>query len=132
MPFLSKVKMMIHSDRVFSFKEIESEDDLVEAMANHTWPLCYSFYHGRLLFLSDGDDEADPEYAVVTIDKTEGHHGIIGREVGRIKPKDTEAGKLRKVIQEMKEGRFSMENPVRVQAEPIWHHSCQHCRLEDE
>lgn len=34
---------MKHPDRVFSFKELESEDDLVEAMTNHHWPICYGF-----------------------------------------------------------------------------------------
>ena len=83
-----KVKIMIHPDRVFSFKELESEDDLVEAMTNHKWPICYGFYYGNLLYLGDGESEDRPEYAVMTIDKTEGHHGVNGREVGRIKPRN--------------------------------------------
>lgn len=123
---------MMHPDRIFSFNEIASEDDLVEAMTNHKWPLCYSFYHGKLLYLSDGESEDDPEYAVVTIDKTEGHHGVIGREVGRIKPKDMDSGNVHKFVSDMTTGRYSMENPVRIEAEPIWHHSCQHCRLDEE
>lgn len=123
---------MIHADRIFSFKEIESEDDLVEAITNHKWPLCYSFYHGNLLYLSDGESENAPEYAVVTVDKTEGHHGVIGREVGRIKPMGMSAEDVHRFIQEMKAGRYNGENPVQVQAEPIWHHSCQYCRLVDE
>lgn len=122
----------MHPDRIFSFNEIASEDDLVEAMTNHKWPLCYSFYHGKLLYLSDGESEDDPEYAVVTIDKTEGHHGVIGREVGRIKPKDMDSGNVHKFVSDMTTGRYSMENPVRIEAEPIWHHSCQHCRLDEE
>ena len=85
------VKTMKHPDRVFSFKEVPSEDDLVEAMTQHQWPLCYGFYHGKLLYLSDGDSESAPEYAVVTVDKTEGHHGVHGREVGRIKPRGMDA-----------------------------------------
>ncbi len=123
---------MNHPDRVFSFKEVPSEDDLVEAMTQHRWPLCYGFYHGKLLYLSDGDSEATPEYAVVTIDKTEGHHGVRGREVGRIKPKGMDGDQVRKFIQEMTQGHYTMENPVRVEAEPMWHHSCQFCRLEEE
>ena len=122
----------MHPDRIFSFNEIESEDDLVEAMTNHKWPLCYSFYHEKLLYLSDGESEDDPEYAVVTIDKTEGHHGVIGREVGRIKPKDMDGVKVHKFVQDMTAGRYSMENSVRIEAEPIWHHSCQYCRLDEE
>jgi hypothetical protein len=123
---------MIHPDRVFSFKEIENEDELVEAMTNHKWPVCYGFYYGKLLYLSDGDSEDSPEYAVMTIDKTEGHHGVIGREVGRIKPRSLEAGQVRKFIQDMTAGRYSMGNSVRIEAEPMWHHSCQYCRLEEE
>jgi hypothetical protein len=104
---------MIHPDRVFSFKELESEDDLVEAMINHKWPVCYGFYFGNLLYLGDADSEDKPEYAVMTVDKTEGHHGVHGREVGRIKPTGS-------------------ENPVQIEAEPIWHHSCNFCRLDEE
>lgn len=78
---------MKHPDRVFSFKELEAEDDLVEAMTNHHWPICYGFYHGNHLFLGDGDSEDDPEYAAATVDKTEGHQGVHGREVGRIRPR---------------------------------------------
>jgi len=124
--------MMIHPDRVFSFKELESEDDLVEAMINHTWPLCYGFYYGNLLYLGDSDSEDDPEYAVMTIDKTEGHHGVHGREVGRIKPKGMSPDEAHKFIQEMNAGSYSSENPVQIVAQPKWHHSCQFCRLEEE
>jgi hypothetical protein len=124
--------MMNHTDRVFSFKELESEDDLVEAMSNHKWPLCYGFYYDKLLYLGDGESEDAPEYAVIAIDKTEGHHGIIGREVGRIAPLGVEAAKVHEFIQEMNAGHYSMENTVRIVAEPKWHHSCQLCRLEEE
>lgn len=123
---------MIHPDRIFSFKEVESEDDLVEAMTNHKWPICYGFYYGKLLFLSDGESEDDPQYAVVTIDKTEGHHGVIGREVGRIRPRQVDAVQLRRFLQDMKAGRYSTENQVLVQVEPMWHHSCQYCRLDED
>ena len=54
----TQVKMVIHPDRVFSFKELESEDDLVEAMTNHKWPLCYGFYYDKLLYLGEGIDYA--------------------------------------------------------------------------
>jgi hypothetical protein len=123
---------MNHPDRIFSFKEIESEDDLVEAMTSHNWPLCYGFYHGKLLYLSDGESEAAPEYAVVTIDKTEGHHGVLGREVGRIRPRDMDAAQVRRFVQEVEAGRYGSENPVRVRAEPMWHHTCQYCKLEED
>lgn len=126
------MKRLNHPTRVFSFKEIDSEDDLVEAMTNHKWPTCYGFYHGLLLYLGDGDSEDAPEYSVVTVDKTEGHHGVIGREVGGIKPLGMPSEQVHKFIQDMNAGRYSMENPIRIEAEPIWHHSCQFCRLEEE
>lgn len=123
---------MNHPDRVFSFKELESEDDLAEAMSNHKWPLCFGFYYGKLLYLGDGDSEDAPKYAVMTIDKTEGHHGIVGREVGRIAPLGMEAAKVHEFIQEMNAGHYSMENTVQIVAEPKWHHSCQLCRLDED
>ncbi|MDD1753414.1 MAG: hypothetical protein LUQ38_10055 [Methanotrichaceae archaeon] len=123
---------MIHPDRVFALKELETEDELVEAMINHTWPLCYSFLFENLLYLSDGNTEDLPEYAVVTIDSTEGHHSVVGREVGRIKPRGLSPERLHEFIQEMNAGHYSSENPVQIQAEPKWHHSCQFCRLEEE
>ncbi|HWQ18280.1 MAG TPA: hypothetical protein VN455_00760 [Methanotrichaceae archaeon] len=125
--------MMIHADRIFSVTKLEKEDDLVEAMTKHTWPLCYSFHYGDLLYLSDGDSEDVPEYAVVTIDKTEGHHGVNGREVGRIKPGGMDAALVRKIVQDLGKKHYATESPVYIQAEPAWHHSCQLCRLgEDE
>jgi hypothetical protein len=123
---------MNHPDRAFSFKEIDSKDDLVEAMFNHKWPLCYSFYHEKLLYLNDGESEDLTEYAVVTIDKTKGRFGIQGREVGRIKTTSMQAADAQKFIQEMNEGKYSIEHPIQVVAEPKWHHSCQLCGLEGE
>lgn len=123
---------MIHKDRVFSFNEIEDEDDLVEAMMKHNWPLCYSFYHGKLLYLNDSENADDPEYSIVTIDKTEGHHGIHGREVGRIRPRSMDAASVHELIRDMSAGHYDSNEPVSAQVEPIWHHSCQLCRLEEE
>lgn len=126
---------MNHPDRAFSFKEIDNKDDLVEAMFNHKWPLCYSFYHEKLLYLNDGESEDLTEYAIVTIDKTEGRFGIYGHEVGRIKPTVTqavEAPKLIQDIQKMSAGHYTCGNPVHIVAEPKWHHNCQLCGLEEE
>ncbi|MDD1758675.1 MAG: hypothetical protein LUQ22_08085 [Methanotrichaceae archaeon] len=123
---------MIHPDRVFSLKELGSEDELVEAMINHTWPLCYSFFFENLLYLSDGNTEDAPEYSVVTIDSTGGHHSVAGREVGRIKPRGLSPEQVHEFIQEMNAGHYTSENPVQIQAEPKWHHSCKSCRLEEE
>lgn len=123
---------MNHPDRAFSFQEIKSKDDLLTAMLNCKWPLCYSFYHGKLLYLSDGESEDFPEYAIVTIDKTEGRFGICGREVGRIKPVGMQASEVPELIQEMNAGHYTDGNPVQVVAEPKWHHSCQLCSLDEE
>jgi hypothetical protein len=124
--------MMNHPDRMFSFQEIESEGDLVEAMFNHKWPLCYSFYHGKLLYLNDGESEEMPEYAVVTIDKTEGRFGVLGREVGRIKPKSMTAEEVPKYIRDLNAYSSTENSTVRLTAEPKWHHHCQLCGLEEE
>lgn len=123
---------MNHPDRIFSFKELGTKDELVEALTKHTWPICYSFFYSKLLYLSDGDAEDAPEYAVVTIDSTGGHHGVSGREVGRIRPRELSGEQVHTFIQEMIEGHYTSENPVQIQAEPMWHHSCKFCRLEEE
>lgn len=123
---------MIHPDRLFSFKELEKEDDLIEAMINHKWPICYGFYYAGLLYLGDGESEDDPEYAVMTVEKTEGHHGVHGHEVGRIKPQGMSAEQVRQFIGDMMSGRYQSNDPAYIQAEPIWHHSCTFCRLQDE
>jgi len=123
---------MIHPDRVFSFKELDREEDLIEAMTKHKWPICYGFYYGNLLYLGDGESEDHPEYAVMTVDRTEGHHGVHGREVGRIKPMGMPAEEVRKFVSDMTAGHYQSETAVYIQAEPIWHHSCSFCRLEDE
>jgi hypothetical protein len=122
---------MIHPDRVFALKELGTEDELVEAMINHTWPICYSFLFQKLLYLSDGESEDAPEYAVVTIDSRVGHHGIAGREVGRIKPRGSSSEQVHEFIQEMNAGHYAGEDPIQIQAEPKWHHSCRFCRLEE-
>ncbi len=123
---------MNHPDRIFSFKELKSEDELIEAMVNHKWPKCYGFNYGNLLYLGDGDSEDRPEYAVITIDKTEGHHGVHGREVGRIEPLGMPAEEVRKFIKDMEAGRYKSEGAVFAEVEPIWHHSCQFCRLQED
>ena len=123
---------MIHTDRIFSFQELGSEEELVEAMTNHIWPVCYSFFYGKLLYLSDGDSEEATEYAVVTIDSTEGHHGVTGREVGRIKPRGLSNEKVHEFIQNMSQGHYAGEIPVQAQVEPKWHHSCKFCQIEED
>jgi hypothetical protein len=124
--------MMNHPDRAFSFTKIDSKNDLTKAMFNLKWPLCCGFYHEKLLYLSDGESEDMPEYAVVAIDKTEGRFGIHGREVGRIKPAAMQAVEVPKLIQGINARNYNNSgNPVMVVAEPKWHHSCQLCQLND-
>ncbi|HOT07276.1 MAG TPA: hypothetical protein PLI05_01875 [Methanotrichaceae archaeon] len=123
---------MIHTDRVYSSKELDSEDELVQAVTKHTWPLCYSFYHDGLLYLNDTDSESDPEYVVMIFDRAEGHHDVIGREVGRFRPRDMDEAAVRKYVADMEAGRWETELPLRVVAEPVWHHSCACCRLIEE
>ena len=124
--------MMNHPDRTFSFQEIESEGDLVEAMFYHKWPLCYSFYHGKLLYLNDGESEEMPEYAVVTIDKTEGRFCVLGHEVGRISPKSMSVDNATKYIRGLNTYSSSENSSIEFMAEPKWHHHCQLCGLEAE
>jgi hypothetical protein len=123
---------MNHPERAFSFAEIEKRDDLVEAMFNHRWPLCYSFYHNKLLYLNDGESEDLPEYAVVTIDETEGRFGIQGHEVGRIKPTSMAVTDVLKFIQKLNASNYARESPVQLVAGPKWHHRCQLCDLDEE
>jgi len=129
---LKKVKMMNHPNRAFSFQEIDSEDDLVDAMFNHKWPLCYSFYHGKLLYLNDGESEDLPEYSVVTIDRTKGRFGVSGREVARIRPASMNATDVPRLIQKLSSGCISGDSPVDLVAEPKWHHRCQLCGLDED
>ena len=120
---------MNHPDREFSFAKIKDKVDLIAAMFNHKWPLCYGFYHDKLLYLSDGESEDTPEYSVMTIDKTEGRFSIYGREVGRVKPAVMQAAEVARGIQDIN---YTGGISVRVTAEPKWHHSCRLCRLEEE
>ena len=123
---------MNHSDRSFSFKEIGREDDLVKAMTEHKWPLCYSFLFGKLLYINDGNSEDEPEYVAVAIENTGGHHVVYGREVGRIKPRELSAGKVRSFVRQMNSGKYTCDNQIQIIVQPTWHHSCKLCRLEEE
>ena len=123
---------MNHSDRSFSFNEIGREDDLVKAMTEHKWPLCYSFLFGKLLYINDGNSEDEPEYVAVAIENTGGHHVVYGREVGRIKPRELSAGKVRSFVRQMNSGKYTCDNQIQIIVQPTWHHSCKLCRLEEE
>ncbi|OPY54630.1 MAG: hypothetical protein A4E49_00941 [Methanosaeta sp. PtaU1.Bin112] len=122
---------MNHQDRAFSFQEIESKEDLVAAMFNHKWPLCYSFFHRKLLYLNDSMSEDSPEYAIVIIDKTEGRFGVYGHEVGRINATSMQASEALDLIDEVSAGQYRIKDPVKVVVEPKWHHCCRFCGLEE-
>ena len=130
-PGRDKVIKMMHSERAFSFKRVENEEELIAAMFNYKWPLCYSFYYKNQLYLNDSDSEDSPEYAVVTIDKTEGRFGIHGREVGRLNPSVMPTSDAKKIIQNISAGNFADESPVQLTAEPKWHHCCALCGLNE-
>lgn len=122
---------MIHADRTFCVKGLETEDELVEVMAHHKWALCRAFDHDGLLYLNDGDREDSPEYAVLKIDEVDGLM-VAGREVGRIRPLGMEPALVRRFVQEMKQGQWSTESPIRLKAEPEWHHSCELCEFRED
>ena len=121
---------MNHVDRAFSFTRIDSNEELTDAMFNHKWPLCCSFYHKKLLYLSDGESEDKPEYAIVAIDKTDGRFSIHGRELGRVNPASMKPAELPEFIKEINTGLCNAGNPIQFVAEPKWHHSCQLCSLD--
>ena len=84
-----------------------------------------------LLYLNDGDREDAPEYAALKIDQVEGLM-VSGREVGRIMPLGMDAQKALQFVQEMKQGRWSMDYPLKVKAEPEWHHGCELCEFNED
>ncbi len=122
---------MIHSDRTFCIKVIDTEDDLVEVLTNHKWSLCRAFDHDGFLFLNDGDREEEPVYSALKIERVDGLM-VCGSEVGRIEPLGMEAEKARQFVQEMAQGRWSTDQPLTVKAEPEWHHSCELCEFRED
>jgi hypothetical protein len=122
---------MIHADRTFCIKVMDSEDDLIEVLTNHKWSLCRAFDHDGLLYLNDGDREDAPEYAALKIDQVEGSI-ISGREVGRIRPLGMNARKVGQFVMETKQGSWKMDTPLKVKAEPEWHHRCELCKFQED
>jgi len=117
-PGRDKVIKMMHPERAFSFKRVENEEELIAAMFDYKWPLCYSFYYKNQLYLNDSDSEDSPEYAVVTID-------------GRLNPSVMPTSDAKKIIQNISAGNFADESPVQLTAEPKWHHCCALCGLNE-
>ncbi|HUI39769.1 MAG TPA: hypothetical protein VLY86_02470 [Methanothrix sp.] len=122
---------MIHADRTFGAKGLDAEDELVEVMAHHKWALCQAFEYDGLLYLNDGDREDSPEYAALKIDEVDGLM-VKGREVGRIRPLGMDPGQVRQFVQDTRQGRWSMESPIRLKVEPEWHHSCELCEFKED
>jgi hypothetical protein len=46
---------------------------------------------------------------------------VSGREVGRIRPLGMDTRKARRFVQEMRQGRWSMDSSMKVKAEPECH-----------
>ncbi len=122
---------MIHSDRTHGVKAIGSEDDLIEVITNHKWPLCMGFEFDDILYLNDGEAEENPEYAAMKIDEVEGLM-VTGHEAGRIKPLGADASIIRKFIQDMHQGNWTIAEPIKIKAEPDWHHSCMLCEFKED
>ncbi|MDD1749296.1 MAG: hypothetical protein LUO89_05405 [Methanothrix sp.] len=122
---------MIHPDRTFCAKAIDSEKDLIEVMTNHKWPLCTAFEFAGFLYLNDGGREDSPEYAAMRIDEVDGLM-VMGREAGRIKPLGMDISAMQKFIRDMVQGSWAVDSPLKIKAEPDWHHSCELCRFEEE
>ena len=83
------------------------------------------------LYLNDGYRGDAPEYAALKMDQVEGLM-VSGREVGRIRPLGMDAQKARQFVQEIKQGRWSTDLPLKVKAEPEWHHGCDLCEFNEE
>lgn len=122
---------MHHSDRTHGIKAADSEENLIEVMARHKWPLCMGFEFDDILYLNDGDNEENPEYAAIKIDEVDGLM-VTGREVGRIKPLGADTSVVLKFIQDMCQGNWSMNTPLKIKAEPGWHHSCELCEFKED
>lgn len=57
---------MVHKDRVFAVKEVDTLEELAELLSNYSWTLCTGFKYNGLLFLNDSFSEGGPqEYAVL-------------------------------------------------------------------
>ncbi len=127
----SQGDIMLHPDRVHGVRAVDSEKDLAEILANHKWPLCMGFEFDDFLYLNDGDREDSPEYASLKIDDVDGLM-VTAREAGRIKPLGMEASKVSGFVQDMRAGRWSTAGPLRLKAEPDWHHSCELCEFRED
>ena len=121
---------MNHQDRIFCIKDIDSEQDLIEVMTNHKWPLCQAFAYNGFLCLNDGDNESEPEYSVLKFDRLEG--GLAtGKEIGRTKPLGMDSAQAKHFIRQMSQGNWIQDSYLKVRTEPEWHHSCALCRSEE-
>ena len=122
---------MIHSDRTFCAKVVDSDRDLAEVLSNHKWALCRAFENDDFLFLNDGSSEDAPEYAAVKIENVDGLN-FTGREVGRIRPLGIEVLKTLQFIQDTRNGRWSQDSAIKLKVEPEWHHSCKLCEFKED
>lgn len=57
---------MIHHHRIFCVTAVDSLDELVEKLTQHTWTLYTGFRHGNFLLLNDAfSEDGAQEYAVI-------------------------------------------------------------------
>ena len=123
---------MIHPERVFSFKELESEDDLVEALINHKWPICYGFYFGNLLYLGDADNEDKPEYAVMTIDKTKATMAFMAARWEGLNLRECQQNRSISSSRRWRQATTAAKIPSKSRPSPYGTIAAMFCRLEEE
>jgi len=54
------------------------------------------------------------------------------RVVGWIRPLGMDARKASQFVREMKQGRWTTDFPLKVKAEPEWHHGCELCEFNED
>ncbi|NYT02756.1 MAG: hypothetical protein GKC10_08395 [Methanosarcinales archaeon] len=120
---------MDHGDRTFCLMEAEDEVELAGLLCGHVWNLCRGFVHQGLLILNDSASEDQPaRYAIVRMERDD--DGLIsGVQVDSFTFGGADPKAARQRLQEVREGRDFMSQPLTVRTEPHWHHTCELCRL---
>ena len=79
---------MVHNKRIFCVKAVDSLNELVEKLTQHSWTLCTGFRHGNFLLLNDAfSEDGAQEYAVIAFIAewpTEGTGTIDGHQIESI------------------------------------------------
>ena len=84
--------------------------------------------------LNDGDREGMllPEYAAVKIDGEVDGLMVKGSEVERIKSLGASASEVGSFIKNLGQGKQMANIPLKLKAEPDWHHNCELCEFKEE